>query len=330
MTSKDNRSRKAAVAGLLCLSLAAVVTAQTRPGQLSPTPPAAVPAANGPGQATGQGMVTIRNSPQGRAIYDDVRGIARMTRDVRVTQAGEDFILYADELTYNRPQNRAYATQKLRVETRNSTLRGDRLIADFNSRTLTLIGNVTISSHGEKDGIAPATKGIQAELRHKPSQLLCERADWDYEVRQGVATGNIRMIQADNRGTCRKLTFDEDKNIAHLDGEVRFSDGKRRTLLCNDLTVYIDSDKVESRQPCTINFPRDNSTAATAAPTKAPPAQFGPPPEISEEDLQGFTLPGESAPGTRSPAAPAKSEEKKPPEPATAAPRGTDGKTPQP
>ena len=280
-------------AGLVSLSTAVVVGAQVAPQ---------------PGQAAGPdpaqpGMVTIRNSPQGTAIYDDRLNVARMTKDVRVTQTGEDFILYADDLTYNRTLNQARAKGSLRVETRDSTLRGDTLFADFNTKTLTFSGHVVIASHGEKDGIAPAKKGLRAEISHKPSTLTCDLALWDYEVHQGTATGNLKMVQADNQGTCEKVTFNEVQNVALLEGHVHFSDGKRRTLICNDLTVYIDADKVESKQPCTINFPRESEASATPGPNKVPPVTFGPAPVISPEDLKGFETPAPAEPAGAKPAA---------------------------
>jgi len=302
------------LAGLL-VSTGAVVRATE---DATPTPSAANSAAGtapvaapGATPAPGSGLVTIRNAPTGTVIYDDTTEIARMTKDVRVTQAGEDFILYADDLTYNRLKNQAVATGNLRVETRDSTLTGLKIFADFNTRIITVTGSVVISSHGKQDGIAADKKGFRDQLSHKPSTLICDKVDWDYEIHQATVTGNIQMIQADNRGTCDRIIYDEQKNVSDLEGDVHFSDGKKRTFLCNQLTVYMDANKVDSSEPCTISFPRDVDVTGTPAPAKTP-VDFGPPPDISPNDVNQFNTGGTPTPtaATPTPAATAKAPAK--------------------
>lgn len=245
------------------------------------------PAPGAPVPGGGEGIVTIRNAATGKAVYDDNAGIARMTKDVTVTQAGQDFILYAQDLTYNRFKNQAVATGDLRVETRDSTITGTRLFADFNTRVITMQGDVVINSHGEKDGIAAQKKGFRGQLAHKPSTLLCDRVDWDYEIHQAVVTGHIHMAQGDNGGTCDRIVFDETTNVADLQGNVNFADGQHRKFLCSQLTVYVDSNKVGSTEPCTVSFPRDTQDRGTPRPAKTPVA-FAPPPEITAADIDQF------------------------------------------
>ena len=275
-------------------------------GSAAPVAAAAAGTVPGATPTPGSGLVTIRNAPSGNVIYDDATEIARMTKDVTVTQAGEDFILYADNLTYNRLKNQAVALGHLRVETRDSTLTGLKIFADFNTRIITVTGSVVISSHGKQDGIAADKKGFRDQLSHKPSTLICDNVDWDYEVHQATVTGHISMIQADNRGTCDRIIYDEQKNVSDLEGNVKFSDGKKRNFLCSQLTVFMDDNKVDSTQPCTISFPRDTEVSDTPVPAKTPMA-FGPPPVISPDDVNQFNTsatPTPTAPATATPAKP--------------------------
>jgi lipopolysaccharide export system protein LptA len=264
---------------LVALPLGGLVVAQTPQTTVPVTPEK-------------DGVVTIRNSPQGKAVYDDQRGIARITKDVRVTQAGEDFILYADDVTYNRTKNQAIATGNIRVETRDSTIRGTSIFADFDTKIISITGNVTMSSHGEKDGIVNGRRGFRDEVTHKPSNLVCKRIDWNYENRQAVITGDIRMIQGANVGTCNRIRFDERQNIAFLEGNVIFEDReKERTMRTSELTIYIDENQIQTSKSTVVVMKPDNATkSATPRPTSAPAFTFEPKERIGDDVLNQFNV----------------------------------------
>lgn len=238
------------------------------------------------------GVVTIRNSPQGKAVYDDQRGIARITKDVRVTQAGEDFILYADDVTYNRTKNQAIATGNIRVETRDSTIRGTSIFADFDTKIISITGNVTMSSHGEKDGIVNSRRGFRNDVVHKPSSLFCKRIDWNYQNRQALITGDIRMVQKANVGTCDRIRFDERQNIALLEGNVVFDDAEKgRLMRTSELTVFIDEDQVQTTKSTVVIVKPENATqSATPRPTPAPAFTFQPKESIGDDVLKQFNV----------------------------------------
>lgn len=271
---------------------AAVGLAQTAP---APTAKPAAPASNQ------FGNVTIRNAPTGEAIYDDRRGVVRITDDVRVTQAGEDFILYADDVVYSRPSNQAVATKNLRVETRDTTIRGLKMNADFNTKMIVMTGNIVITSHGEKDGISgarqtkPTGEGFRGKVLNKGSKLTCDRAEWDYETRQAVLTGNILMTQGDNFGTCDKILFDEPKNYARLLGNARFTNGNQ-TIRSNEIRVWMNEDKAQSFDTV-LYIPNANKPdpKATPRPTRIP-TPIGDAPSIPDDILSDFNAAATPAP----------------------------------
>jgi lipopolysaccharide export system protein LptA len=230
----------------------------------------------------------IRNSPLGTGVYDDTTGIARLTKDVTIVQVGEDFILYAQDLTYNKPKNQAVATGSLRVETRDSTVRGERIFADFNKKVITITGNVVITTHGKGDGITGTGRGFKAEYARKPSKILCSRADWDYEAREAVLTGNLRMTQGPNSGTCDRIIYDEEQNIAQLIGRVRFRNEDNQVFNTPDLTIYIDEGRISTKRAVMQFGPRPG-TPATTRPAKKTP-KFGPAPKISDEQIKQFDI----------------------------------------
>lgn len=268
----------------VCLASGALVAVVW--GQTDKKPAPKVPAAP---SANGAGNVVIR-SPQGAGVYDDTTGIGRITGDVTIAQSGEDFILYAQDVIFNRPKNRAVATGKLRVETRDSTIRGARIDADFNARKIVITGNVTVTTHGKGDGITGNRGAFRSQLSQKSAKILSNRADWDYEDRQGVMTGNIRMTQGENSGTCERILYDEAQNVARLQGRVRFVDKSNRVFNTPDLTIYINESRIVAENP-TLSFGPDRKNPATPRAPKVPILKVQPAPSISDEDLKLFATP---------------------------------------
>ena len=234
------------------------------------------------------GLVTIRNSPAGTAIYDDARGLARLTKDVVITQSGENIILYAQTVTYDRIRNLASANGQLRIATRDSTIRGDLLNADFNNRRITITGHVVITSHGKNDGVQP---GLRSEASKKPIRITGDQVTWNYETRQATVTGRINISQGSNRGTCESIFYDEANNYIELRGRSYFGDDQNRTFLGRNLRVFIDKSLVNSDDPITIRFKEGaGMKGAAPAPTRRPNTRVQLPPARSlPTELGGVT-----------------------------------------
>jgi lipopolysaccharide assembly outer membrane protein LptD (OstA) len=274
--------------GAAC-ALVSTVIAQTP----KTAPPTAKPAAAPRNGQARSGNVRLRNHPQGRAIADHAAGTYQLLRDVVVTQDGEDFILYADDVVYNERTNEAVARGNLRVETRDSTITANLIRADFDAKMIYCIGKVVMKSHGEKDGIQPVPdkngrggRSLRQEVLHKPSSLTCDRIDYSYENQEARLAGNIRMRQGENFGTCELIIFDEANNIAQLMGSVEFTNGDKQTIKTRDLTVWIDSNISESRKITSLDIPvkrNEKTGAATQGKTK-----FAPPPLIPNDVMQEF------------------------------------------
>jgi lipopolysaccharide export system protein LptA len=265
----------------VCLTpCAAIVAVQAQNPAKTPKTPTPV--------QSDDGLVTVRG---GTSVTDDATGISRLTRNVVVTQTGEDFILYAQSLVYNRLKDRAVASGSLRVETRDSTITAARIDADFNSKTLVLTGNVVISTHGRGDGITGNRKdeSLRSQWSKKSSKIFCDRVDWDYETHEAVLTsknGKIRIQQDKNSGTCDRILYDERQNVAQLLGNVRFKDEDGQVFNTPDLTIYIDENRV-STGSTVLRIPRKPSTAPK--PAKAPVKEKKAP-RITDDDMRMFDL----------------------------------------
>lgn len=250
--------------------------------------PAAPPA---PPATVKEGKVRIRNSPQGTATWDDAQGLARLTKDVVIWQVGEDFVMYAQDVTYSRTKNQAVALGKLRVDTRNSTIKGDRMTGIFDDKMLTITGNVTITSHGKQDGIVK-----KDDPQSKPVKITCDRLDWDYETKQAKITGNIHISQEARAGTCNLITYDEASNMAMLVGNVRFGDEKNNMFVTDKLQVFLNDNHIQSDTSVTLEFPHGQevegpNVAATPRPARKPQSFPGKRPINIDPSVFGTTAP---------------------------------------
>jgi lipopolysaccharide export system protein LptA len=279
--------------------------------------PAKAPASSG---ASTKNNNVIISSPDGEAEYLDPIGVARYNKNVTVVQAGEDFILRCQVLTYSKPKNTAIATGSLRIDTRDSTLRGEQLRGDFNTKTFVLTGNVVISAHGKKDGINGNNQTLRAEVESKPVRIACNRADWEYDTRQATLVGNIRMVQGKTVGTCEQIKYDERQNIVRLINDVRFTDATGNTITAEEIVYYVDSGRVAAKRSKIIfqneEFNAPNRTTRT---TPKPRETFAPPPTISDDVLKQFDVaPAPIAPPRARPTAtPEPTEAPEAPEPET-------------
>jgi len=270
-------------------------------------PPKAAPAPIKAVSASAQsGDIRIRNSTKGKAIVNNKTGISIISVDVVVTQVGEDFILYCDSITYNERTNEAIARGNVRLQSRNSTLTGKMIRADFDTKEMTVLTNVVMNSHGKGDGVTAAN-----DFKHKPTQITCERVDFNYENRQAVLTGDIQMKQGQNSGTCERIEFDEERNVARLEGNVLFRNGKDdQTFSARVVTIWIDTDMLEA-EGIRI-FKKGSGTPRKGTPSKP----VRPAPTMSNEFITEF---GQTLPPPPTPAPP-KDEEETPPAPAVKAP----------
>lgn len=282
----------------LCIPIAA--RAQDAPVAPTPVAPASSPKA--PTLAQSQAVL-----PDGyvefsanQSVFDDARGIGVYNGDVTATQKGEDFILYAQKATSfrknetDRPNDTATATDKLRIETRESTIRGRDLFANFDTKVFSITGDVVVSSYGENDGVAPvAAAKRRDEQKRQPVRIACDRLDWNYDTRQATFVGHIRIVQGDSVGTCNQIIYDEPRNAARLLGDVRFGNAERRQFFADELLLFIDTSQVQIDSGVRVIGPVNNAAdgkkpAPKVAQTFPEPATIGdialpkPPPDIEK------------------------------------------------
>ena len=227
----------------------------------------APPAPAAPAAKTG-GDVEILG---GKLSYSDANGVSVLNGGVTLREVGKEFELTASAVTYNGPQNQASARGNLKVETTNSTIRGAQLFGDFNKKLLSISGNVVISAYDKGNGM----NSFRSTQARKPVRIACNRLDWNYTTRQATLVGNLRIVQADNSGTCDTIIFDEPNNVVTLKGNVRFGNSKNQQFIGDEVTIYVDKGIVKA--PNVLMRSRvdsASSSAKTPATKPAPPIVF--------------------------------------------------------
>lgn len=276
------RKLYAVLGGAIALSSAVIAQQPGAVGKGAAPKAAAKPVAQ---TTNGSGNVLI-NSPHG-ITWDDARKIGHAVKDVTITQQGEDFILYCDDLIYNQTTDKALAREKLRVESRDSTITGNLIQADFTNKVITITGSVVINSHGADDGIRGSApnksqrRKLPNRLTGKQSTMTCDRIDYNYENKEAIVTGHIHMAQEGNSGTCLRIVFDEENNIAHLIGNVQFSNKDDQAFQCPEMTIWIDDNRIQVPANAGIIIPRNNKQNTKP---RAPKIPFPKAPDLNIDD----------------------------------------------
>ena len=248
------KARPAPMSRSRLLPTALAFTFAAAPAALLVQAPTTSPAVAAPSVNTA-GNVDIKG---GTTLYNDNTGITTSSGGVTLREIGKEFVLSANEAIYDKNKNQASVQGGLKVETRDSTIRGAKLFGDFNRKLLTITGNVVISAYDKGDGMS----GFRSSQARKPMRIACNRLDWNYATRQATLVGNLRIVQADNSGTCDTIVYDEQKNTVYLKGNVSFGNSKNQQFFGNEVVVYVDKGLVSA--------PNATFRSSVETPAKAP------------------------------------------------------------
>ena len=320
--------------GVAIAQAAPTVPATTAPAPLKPAPVApATPAANAATPPDEAPQVRLEAGEGGSKTSNYDTGMSELNGNVTITQDGEDFILYAQKVVNSDRKKQATATGDLRVETRESTIRAVKMFADFNTKIISMVDSVVISSYGEGDGIqTDGTAARRAEKKRKPVRIACDRLDWNYETKQAILVGHIRIVQGDSVGTCNQIIYDEPKNAARLLGDVNFGNKDSQKFLTDELTLFVDSGVTQTNSGVRLVGPVTNLGDGTEKPAVKPAQTFPEPAAIDNTafpspppDIDKFLpRPGVPAAPGKTPAKPAEkpAAQAEPEKPATPQPEG--------
>ncbi len=291
-----------AVAILLALPAAQRVFSQTD----RPAPPSARAAEAPAGEKKAEGEKREEKPVQMNAdLLSYSQPVYTLTGNVHFRQ--EDADLYCDRAEYDEDKDTARATGHLKMTTRETTVTGDLIVADFGQKVADITGNVRLEAQRKKKEPEPAAgaeakpaegatpppaeekKGETAEqkpgrfdeYREKLTVITCEHIQYWYEEERAIATGNVVAVQED-----KTVTADEAVYIRNDNEETLTLTGNPAKLVMKNgnhmetpkVMIDLRTEVLKTGGPATGVFKREKKEETAGEKTEQPAP--GPKPEI--------------------------------------------------
>lgn len=281
-------------ASLLLIAVGGFLTVPTLGGQApSPNPPATPPAAED-GQLDIQAPITesdksgdiiFRGGKKRQVVIREVGKDFQIAADLVVSKAHKQMGADGKE-EVNRT---ADITGNLKFTNSDTTVTSTRVFVDFGESKAVFSGEVVIVSRASdpkpegksSDGKAPASKSEPAKAKavnleskasspdtqpakeappakpRKPTTVRCEQFEFNYETRQGVATGKLNIKQEERKATAERALIDDGKNIITLEDKVEMEemrDGKPRIMKCARIVIETDNETWRAEDEDTVKI----------------------------------------------------------------------------
>lgn len=181
----------------------------------------------------------------------------------------KDITLYCDEAEYfdedhpERPDT-AKAVGNLKCVDPEATITGDLIEADFDKKIVVVTGNVRVVAKKKPDKDEDKAEGKKKdewdEYAEKLTTMTCDRIEYYYDddVKKGIATGHIKVVQEDKTGWCDKAVYERIPDIVTLTGNVRILTEDGDELRTPEATISIDAEWIRTGKVSGITFHRDD------------------------------------------------------------------------
>ncbi|MFH1453333.1 MAG: LptA/OstA family protein [Armatimonadota bacterium] len=124
---------------------------------------------------------------------------------------GNGIIITAPFARYNTKTQTGNFTGGVHVINKDTVIDADRMQLFYLKKEIILEGGVKLVT----------TKVNEKKIKEKYT-LKCAQLDYFWEKEEGIATGNVHIIQKMAEAFCDKVNYSRGKNAAHLIGNVRF------------------------------------------------------------------------------------------------------------
>ncbi len=181
----------------------------------------------------------------------------------------KDITLYCDEAEYfdedhpERPDT-AKAVGNLKCVDPEATITGDLVEADFDKKIVIVTGNVRVVAKKKPDKDEEKAEGEKKdewdEYAEKLTTMTCDRIEYYYDddVKKGIATGHIKVVQEDKTGWCDKAVYERIPDIVTLTGNVRILTEDGDEMRTPEATISIDAEWIRTGKVSGITFQRDD------------------------------------------------------------------------
>lgn len=214
--------------------LAALFATGSQPGPAAPAP-------DKPAPATKKERQLVINAENGTAVWDEATKTLTATHVDQIKLPDSQSVLRADRVVWNREQRWMRATGKPRMWDPDNELTADTIHADLKAKRATAEGNVRLVARPKK---AKTEQGQKTRAQvEEPVVVLCDKMDYFYQAKRGIATGNLKLTQKDKRAdrtaTGERLSYDGNEETVVLEGNVHVTNTKGEGFQCKRVVVHL-------------------------------------------------------------------------------------------
>lgn len=228
---------------------------------------------------------TVKSGP---LHYDASKKLYHFTSssETEVVFTQDKVTMSMDQCDYDDDHQTAVGSGHLKIVDPESTITGDLLKVNFDTKFAQIIGNVTIVTQKKKpEGTAeqPAEGEKKpttvSEYREKKTTITCPQIDYYYadDKKQATVTGPVKAVQEDKTVTSDKAYYDGVKDEVKLDGNVIVTMEKGNEFHCPEATIHLKDDSFEAPNITGVVI-QEEEKPKEAPPPAAPNGEAKPPP----------------------------------------------------
>ena len=148
---------------------------------------------------------------------------------------------------------RAEAWGGVALDTGEAAAKATRVRVDLEGEQAVLNGAVRLVTRPTPPA---AGAGEVEHAKHRPVTVTADKLVHRFAAgkRRSEATGSPRFQQGDRQGTCQRLAFDHERQVAVLDGGVRVWNKAGERARCGTLTYDLNRDEMRIERPVAAEF----------------------------------------------------------------------------
>jgi len=175
------------------------------------------------------------------ARYDNKKGIAWLEEAVIVHEGSR---MAADRIELNTRKSLGTASGHVRFEGERAKVSSDSARADFRGRRAVFEKDVHFVTELPATDTTPAQK----------TTMVCAELEYFYRQRKGVATGPVRIEQADQRASGDAAIYDGEAETFTIMGSVKVENDRGETFECVKATLSLKDDTIDLEGPGKAQF----------------------------------------------------------------------------
>lgn len=199
--------------------------------------------------------------------FDEKRKMVRLIGDVKITS--EQYVMTSPYAEFFTDKKVGEFQGGVKITGQGSVATGKRMKVFYNEQRAKLVGNVRLVSE-KGPGSEPGS----------PTVMTGDELDYEWAKGFGVASGNVRVHQANRHVFADKATYYRDRQMVYLEGNVRVERGDGDWMTSQRARMNLQTQLVEADGGVTARTlleQAEKPSETPAAPSQAAPIPMEPP-----------------------------------------------------